>query len=65
VTHEGISDTEIKMIGYVFRKDRNCKVGKKRRGRGVLLFVREELIAHEVTVKQCLLTSMLLVLRVY
>ena len=45
-THEEISDAEIKMIGYnVFRKDRNCKAGKKRR---VLLFVREELIAHEV-----------------
>jgi ribonucleases P/MRP protein subunit RPP40 len=48
-THAEISDAEIKMVGYnVFRKDRNCELGRKKRGGGVLLYVREDLIAHEL-----------------
>ena len=48
-THEKISDAEIEMIGYnVFRKDRNCEMGKKKRGGGVLLYIRKDLVAHEL-----------------
>ena len=36
------------MIGYVFLEDRKSKMGKRIRVGGVLLFVREDLIAHEV-----------------
>ena len=53
-THAEISDAEINMIGYkVFRKDRNCEFGRKERGGGVLLYVREDIIAHELIKDEC------------
>jgi hypothetical protein len=42
------------MIGYkVFRKDRNCELGRKKRNGGVLLYVREDLIAHDLVNEDC------------
>ena len=48
-THTEIGDAEINLMGYqVFRKDRKMDNGKKTRGGGVLLYVREKLIAYEI-----------------
>ena len=44
-----ISDAELNMTGYnVFRRDRDFDKVKKKRGGGVLLYVRDDLIAHEI-----------------
>ena len=48
-THEGIEDAEIQLEGYnVFRKDRFIGSGKKKRGGGVLMYVKEGLMASEI-----------------
>jgi hypothetical protein len=46
--HDEIDDGELKMKGYnVFRRDRKFDKGKTRGG-GVLLYVRDDLKAHEI-----------------
>jgi exonuclease III len=47
-THDGISDAEISFSGYrMFRKDRSNSA--KTRGGGVLLYVKEEFTAQDLT----------------
>ena len=48
-THAEIGDAEIKLLGYqVFRRDRKVDSNGKMRGGGVLLYVKEKLIAYEI-----------------
>jgi hypothetical protein len=48
-TTDEIEDAEIQMEGYkCFRKDRRGKNNKKARGGGVLMYVREDMVAYEV-----------------
>jgi hypothetical protein len=49
--HEGVEDAEVYMMGYrLFRKDRDRIKGEtKCRGGGVLLYIREDIIAIEIT----------------
>ncbi len=48
-THEEIGDAEINIRGYnIFRRDRDFDTGGKKRGGGVLLYVRNDLNAIEI-----------------
>ena len=45
--HEDVSNAELNMIRYnVFQRDRNSDKVRKKRG-GVLLYVRDDLMAYE------------------
>ena len=47
--NEDISDAELNKIGYnVFQKDIDFDKVRKKRGGGVLLYVRDDSIAHEI-----------------
>lgn len=47
--HEDIGDAELNMEGYkVFRRDRDFDNVKNRRGGGVLLYVQNDFMAHEI-----------------
>ena len=49
--HEGVNDAEVSMIGYrMFRKDREIDSAEgKCRGGGVLLYIREDMVAVDVS----------------
>ena len=48
-THEEIGDAEVNIKGYsIFRRDRDFDTGGKKRGGGVLLYVRNGLNAIEI-----------------
>jgi len=50
-THSGIDNAEIEFVGYaVFRKDRVSK--DKNRGGGVLLYIRDTLVAEQLDTEQ-------------
>jgi len=48
-THPEVGDAEINLMGYqVFRRDRKLDCSNKTRGGGVLLYVKDKLIAYEI-----------------
>ena len=48
-THAEVGDAEINLTGYqVFRRDRKMDNSNKTKGGGVLIYVRENLIAYEI-----------------
>ena len=60
-THDDISDVEINIKGYrLFRRDRSKVNGCRKRGGGILLYVKEEFVAavaYEVGIVLVLMAS--------